>query len=142
MEIRWAIIYFIRSLVEWGKNKKTAVPQQLVNLIKQAHTGQQFATEWHISVGADMREKLCYPLTSEQVEIIKATSYPPQEGEFEYKLSSYKFTANELSGVVLVTIRYRDDLKELDLNFKNVPIRIQCTSKPSKGWRLSSVEYL
>lgn len=140
--ICWVIFLWLRDIPSLRYHRKDIIPQQLVVLVRQAQAGKPFITEWDILVDVGMREKLCYPLTADQVEIIKSTIYQPQESKFEYVLSSYAFNAHELSGTVLVTIRYRDKWNGLDLDFKNIPIRIRCTCKPFDRWKLSSVEYL
>lgn len=138
-----ALYYMIRDIPNEKKYFGHTVPQQLVELVRQAHQGASFSTEWNISVGADMREKLCYPLTPEQVEIIRQTKcYTSPDQYFVYTLQSYKFNDDELSGVVLVTIRYRDEGGKLDLDYRDIPIRLRCGGKPGNGWELLEVEYL
>lgn len=139
--IGYTLYLMLRDIPKWRRWHKETIPQQLVALVRQAHSGLPFCTEFNISVSADMRQQLLYPLTQDQVEIIKSTAYPVQEKKFEYTLSSFKSVDDELSGTVLVNIRYRDDSKELDLSFSDVPITLCCTAKPGDGWKLSAVEH-
>lgn len=137
--------YAVYRIIRDGRRERdffqVTVPQQLVNLVRQAHAGDAFSTVWNISVGADMRERLCYPLTSEQVEIIKNT-LEPDEKHFAYTLQSYTYDGSGISGTVLVTIRYRDNEHNLDLSYTDVPIHISCGGKKGGlGWKVESVDY-
>lgn len=142
-----AIGWWIYNRIHERSEKKyflnVTVPQQLIQLVRQAHAGESFSTEGNISVGADMREKLCYPLTPEQVELIKATSHY-QRKEFSYRLAGYKFTGHELSGTVLATIHFQDDTRNINLDYRDVPIFIQCGGKvrPGYGFQVCAVEHL
>jgi len=140
----WLIYYTIRNFSKEKEYFNTTVPNQLVQLVRQAHAGVSFLTEWNIYVSENMREKLCYPLTLKQVEILKPIKFTPQEGIFEYSLHSYKHKKGmrgELSGIVLVTIQYHDISKNIHINYVNTPIYLRCDSKPGAGWELTHVEY-
>ena len=139
----WYIGYSIRS----AKNRRVygniTVPQQLIRLVQQAQAGESFETEFNIGVGAVMGEKLCYPLTPEQVELIRATPYYDcQWKKFSYRLCEFKKDGKELSGVVLSTIHFQDNSRNINLDYKDVPLRLRCTNRLTKGYRLDSVERL
>ena len=122
---------------------EVTVPNQLVELVRQAQMGEPFQTALDILVGADDRQKLMYPLTQEQVETIRATSmFACQKKEFSCWLKEYRFTGSELSGIVLATIQFQDDAKGIRVDYRDVPIYIRLTGRPGKGWRIDSVEYL
>ncbi len=141
----WRIVWLIRDFGETRKYtrrlEEEIIPKQLVDLVRQAQAGQSFETEWNISVGADMREKLCWPLTPEQVEIIRATPHDQcQEKRLTCYLKSFADDGKKLSGVVLSTIRFRDDSKGIDLDYRSVPLRLVVTRRLDKRPVLSSVE--
>ena len=141
--IMW-IIYLIKGFRESRTFLHVTYPNQLVELVKQAHAGLPFKTVGNISVGADMRQKLIYPLTPELVELIKATSiHDCQWKKFSYKLAEYE-DKEGLSGTVLATIRFQDDSKNINLDYRDVPIRIVCRPKSVKAGRgqyVFSVDY-
>lgn len=122
---------------------EVSVPNQPVDLVRQAQKGESFNTAFDIPVSANERQLLMYPLTQELVESIRTTSiFECQKKEFSYRLTDYKFTADELSGTVLATIRFQDDAKGINLDYRDVPIRIRLKAKPGKGWYIDSIEYL
>ena len=122
---------------------EVTVPNQLVELVRQAQMGEPFQTALDILVGADDRQKLMYPLTQEQVEIIRETSmFACQKKEFSYRLKEYRFTGSELSGIVLATIQFQDDAKGIRVDYRDVPIYIRLTGRPGKGCQIAEIEYL
>jgi len=122
---------------------EVTVPNQPVDLVRQAQMGESFNTAFDIPVSANERQMLMYPLTQELVEIIRTTSmFECQKKEFSYRMTDCKFTGNELSGTVLATIRFQDDAKGINLDYKDVPIRIRLGGRPGKGWRIDTIEYL
>lgn len=140
----WWIVYWIKDIKASRKYLYKTYPNQLVELVKQAHAGLPFKTAGNISVGADMRQKLIYPLTPELVELIKATTYYNcQWKKFSYKLAEYD-DKDGLSGTVLATIRFQDNSRNINLDYKDVPIYIECRPKSLKsggGLEVTSVEY-
>lgn len=139
----WIIYELIRTIKDSRRFKRETLPGQLVQLIQQAHAGQSFDTEFDISVSANDREKLCYPLTAEQVEMIRMTPYHQcQWKKFSYRVSEYKYNGRKLSGIVLVTIRFQDDARNINLDYKNLPVKICLTCKPGEKWYVDSVEYI
>ena len=120
---------------------EVTVPNQLIELVRQAQMGEPFQTALDILVGADDRQKLMYPLT--QVETIRATSmFACQKKEFSYQLKEYRFTGSELSGIVLATIQFQDDAKGIRVDYRDVPIYIRLAGRPGKGWQIDETEYL
>lgn len=137
----WFVVYIVRDVKKQRVYERRTVPQQLVQLVQQAQSGQSFQTQFDFHIGADMREKLCYPLTPEQVELIRTTpSSDCQWKQFSYRLAEYKYNDRELSGVVLSTIRFQDDSRNINLDYKDVPLRICCMHRMGKGYHLDSVE--
>jgi len=146
LTIIWLVVWLIRDAKNVRKFYKETVPEQLIHLVRQAHAGRPFnteLTEFNISVSANDREKLCYPLTPEQVEIIKATpDNKCQWKKFSYRVAEYKYDKGDLSGIVLVTIRFQDDSRNININHQDVPIRICLTGKPGEWPHVDSIEYL
>ena len=141
--IRWGITIAEGIKDSWKFTHKT-FPNNLVELVQQAHAGLPFNTVSNISVSADMRQKLIYPLTPEQVEMIKATSYYNcQWKKFSYRLAEYD-AKDGLSGIVLATVRFQDDSRNINLDYKDLPIYIECRPKSLKsggGLEVTRVEY-
>jgi len=140
----WLIVYLIKDVKATRKFNRETFPNNLVELVQQAHAGLPFNTVSNISVSADMRQKLCYPLTPELVELIKATAYYNcQWKKFSYKLAEYE-DKEGLSGTVLATIRFQDNSRNINLDYKDVPIYIECRPKSVKsgrGLEVTKVEY-
>jgi len=140
----WLIVYLIKDVKATRKFNRETFPNNLVELVQQAHAGPPFNTVSNISVSADMRQKLCYPLTPELVELIKATAYYNcQWKKFSYKLAEYE-DKEGLSGTVLATIRFQDNSRNINLDYKDVPIYIECRPKSVKsgrGLEVTKVEY-
>ena len=140
----WWIVYWIKDIKASRKYLYETYPNQLVELVKQAHAGLPFKTAGNISVGADMRQKLCHPLTPELVELIKATTYYNcQWKKFSYRLAEYD-AKDGLSGIVLATVRFQDNSRNINLDYKDVPIYIECRPKSVKsgrGLEVTKVEY-
>ena len=141
--IRWGVT-IVEGIKGSQKFLHETFPNQLVELVKQAHAGLPFKTVSDISVGADMRQKLIYPLTPELVELIKATTYYNcQWKKFSYKLAEYD-DKDGLSGTVLATIRFQDNSRNINLDYMDVPIYIVCRQKSVKagrGFYVFSVDY-
>lgn len=140
----WMVVSIVREIKEDRKFRKETVPEQLILLLKQAHAGQPFNTRFKIAVTEKDREKLCYPLTPEQVEIIKATPYHKcQWKKFSYRVADHIFKGGILKGTVLATIRFQDDSRGIDIDYKDIPTRIcLICDKPGMGYYIASVEYM
>lgn len=64
------VIMIIRGLRDIHRYMKIELPQQFIQLVKQAHWGQTFHTAWEIEVSDEMREALQLPLTPQQIHTL------------------------------------------------------------------------
>ncbi|MBQ4088593.1 MAG: hypothetical protein IJC56_01750 [Clostridia bacterium] len=118
------------------------MPNQLVKIVRQAHRFERFDTDPPISVGADMRYKLMYPLTVEQAQAIGSNRLV-EEDSIYHKLHSYVWLDSTLSAVVDCRIHYKDSKRGIDLHYDNVQLHIKCAGNPKRaGWEIVSVEHI
>ena len=127
-------LFSLADTIEYRMNKKALSeekferdyhsPRRLVTLVEQAHRHESFCVDPPISVSGEMRQKLMYPLTQEQVLTIYNTKHEPEESYFKYELYSHLYYGTSLSVTVRITIDYRDTANGLDIHFKRVPMRI------------------
>jgi len=117
------------------------LPNQLVKLVKQAQRHESFDTDPHISVGADMREKLRYPLTLEQAQAIGDTGHMAEENSIHCALKSHAYVDDVLCATVIVSIDYRCAAKGIEVHCREVPIYIKCAGNRKRlGLEILSVE--
>ena len=126
----------------WEKRTSKAAQNQILLLVQQAHANMPFNTPWDISVSPQMRTALCSPLTPEQVEVIANCVHTPEKSCFEYHLLRSEWKKHKLSGVVSISIDYKNSISGLDLHFENVLLSVCCSGEPWKGWRVSSVDII
>lgn len=67
-----AVWYTVRMIREHRHFDDEVIPQQLVDLVRQAHAGEPFKTRMGIRVSPEMRDALCLPLTPQQLETMRA----------------------------------------------------------------------
>ena len=140
--IFFTILFLILYYPAWEKKQKKVAQNQIVLLIQQAHANMPFNTPWDISVSSQMRAALCSPLTAEQTEVIANCVYPPEKRCFEYHLLRSEWTKHKLSGVVSISIEYKNSMSGLDLHFENVLLSVCCSGESWKGWHVSSVDII
>ncbi len=122
------------------------VPEQLAELVRQAHGTAPIRTMWDIRVSPEMRDALCAPLTAEQLASIRAA----EEGAFSRSVSSYvvshKHTGDELSGIVQVSLTVRSRYSESELAYPPTKLRIVVSLKEQESdhrrWAVTSVEQI
>lgn len=136
------VLFLILYYPIWEKRTRKVAQNQLLLLIRQAHANMPFDTPWDICVSPQMRTALCFPLTAEQVEVIANCVHPPEKSCFEYKLLRSEWSKHKLSGVVSISIDYKNSISGLDLHFENVQLSVCCTGEPWKGWHVSSVDII
>lgn len=122
------------------------VPQQLAELVRQAHGTEPIRTMWDIRVSPELRDALCVPLTDEQLATIRAA----EEGTFSSSVSCYvvshKHKDNELSGVVQVSVTVSSRYSKSELAYPPTKLRIVVSAKagryPLRRWEVTSVEQI
>lgn len=68
--------YKIMDFSELDAVVSNGAPHQLAKIVEQAHRHERFSTFPPITVSGEMRGRLMYPLTQQQVLDIAATTYP------------------------------------------------------------------
>lgn len=139
-----AVVYTVRMIRDNRHFIDNVIPQQLVTLVRQAHSGEPFTTRMDIQVSPEMRDALCQPLTPQQLETMRAAG----EGVFSRsvfcRLVSSRFKGGELSGVVWVSVKVRSRYSKNDLLFPATELRIVVRHNgrryPMGAWEVVSVE--
>lgn len=122
------------------------VPEQLAELVRQAHGNDAISTMWNIHVSPAMRDALCAPLTDEQLAAIRAA----EEGAFSRSVSCYvvshRHKGGELSGVVQVSVTVRSRYSKSELVCPPTKLRIVVSRNGSQFsnqcWEVASVEQI
>lgn len=120
---------------------KYHLPFQVLKLVQQAHANREFNTEPHITVSAEMREKLTYPLGPSIAAIIGTTEYPVTENDIKYDVAESKYINNDLHVTVSINIDYCDTAKHIDVHYHNILMHIVCSPSKYTGLYISSVEH-
>lgn len=122
------------------------IPQQLAQLVTQAHTGENFKTLWDIKVSPEMRAALCQPLTPEHLGIMQAAETGIVSSSACCYVLSHKYRSNELSGVVKVSVTVHSKYSKTDLIYPDVSLRIvvRLNGKPfpKSRWEVISVDQI
>lgn len=142
----------------WGFGRKTEilqdihnhqhyeVPEQLAELVRQAHGTEPIRTIWDIRVSPEMRQALCAPLTSEELAAIHATEPGVLRSSVSCYVVSHKHKGNELSGVVRVSLTVRSRYSKSELSYPPIKLRIvvRCTTEQYvyRRWEVSSVKQI
>ena len=116
----------------WSDN----FPYQLLKLVQQAQRCEEFDTEPEISVSAEMHEKLVYPLTLQQAQMIGSTDYIVEQDMIYSRLASNWIFDGCFCARIIVNIDYVDSKKGLDLHFHDVALTVKCNTV-----EVVSVEY-
>lgn len=146
------------DILIWGFGRKTEilqdihnhqhyeVPEQLAELVCQAHGTEPIRTMWDIRVSPEMRDALCAPLTPEQLQAIRAA----EAGVFARSVSCYvvshKYKGNELSGIVQVSLTVRSRYSQSEMAYPPIKLRIvvRCTTEQYvyRRWEVFSVKQI
>lgn len=146
-----AAIMTIRGLRDFRHYMKVEIPQQLVQLVRQAHYEEKFQTKWDIEVSDQMRDALLTPLTSQQVQMLRHMKEDICFRSVRCSLLSYKHKGLELSGVVNVSIDIRSRSGQNTYYIPNAKVRVIIRNTGNKNridnningkWYVSSVELL
>ena len=109
------------------------IPHLLLKLVQQAQQFEEFDTDPKISVSADMREKLAYPLTAQQAMMIGSTDYiVEQDMIYSRIVSNWQFDGAHCAKI-MVNIDYVDSKKGLDLHFHDIALTVKCSYNPKRG---------
>ncbi len=115
------IIKAIRTARQFTNHK---VPEQLVQLVRQAHAGQPFQTMWDIQVSPAMQDALQQPLMPELLRALEHTKDDNIRRFVNCTLLSHALKAKELSGVVGVTIDIRSDSGIYDYHVESAKLHV------------------
>ena len=138
-----AILWSIRDIYYHNHYR---IPQQLAQLVTQAHTGENFKTLWDIQVSPEMRAALCQPLTSEHLEMMQASEAGTVSSSASCYVLSHKHRGNELSGVVKVTVTVHSRYSKTDSVYPDAKLRIVVRHNgkpyPKSCWEVVSVDQI
>lgn len=141
------LVYIIKGILNLYHYTKYTIPQQLVQLVKQAHMEQQFQTMWNIEVSDAMRDALRAPLTVQQLEAIFHAKNDITSKSVNCYVVSHKYRGNELSGIVNVSVDILSRSGLHDYHISNVKLQISVSSISNNAqidhkWFVSSVKQL
>ena len=119
-----AVWYTVRMIREHHHFDDEVIPQQLVDLVRQAHAGEPFKTRMGIRVSPEMRDALCLPLTTQQLESMRAAGAGVYSRSVFCRLVSSRYIGGELSGVVHVSVKVHSKYSRNDLLFPDAELRI------------------
>lgn len=140
----------VYNVIKWINKShdyfKGQVPQQLVQLVLQAHQNGPIETMWDIKVSERMRDALCAPLTPEQLATIRAA----EEGVFSRRVScrllSSRWKGRELSGLVQVSVMVHSKYSKTNMFCPETKLRITVSGAGNPGiehrWVVTSVEQI
>ena len=139
-----AVVYIVRMIRDNRHITDNVIPQQLVTLVRQAHSGEPFKTRMDIQVSPEMRDALCLPLTPQQLATMRAAGEGVYSRSVFCRLVSSRFKGGELSGVVWVSVKVHSRYSRNDLLFPDTELRIVVRNNgrkyPMEAWEVVSVE--
>lgn len=140
-------VMILRGLRDIRRYMKVEIPQQLTQLVRQAHLDQPFQTMWNIEVSDEMRDALQLPLTAQQIHSLKQAKDDMISRYVSCDLISYKRKGHELSGVVNVSINIRSHSGKNSICVSDAKLRITIrnTANPKRidnKWFVCSVEHV
>lgn len=121
------------------------VPQQLFQLVRQAHTGKREEMPWDIRMSEEMQTALRAPLTPQQIEMLSQMRDENISTFVSGYVLSYKHKDTELSGIVCVNIDIFSRSGQYNYKFSGVKLRVTVrqVGKPLEGnWAVSSAEMI
>ena len=141
------LVYIIKGILNLYHYTNYTIPQQLVQLVKQAHLEQQFQTMWNIEVSDAMRDALRTPLTVQQLEDILHAKNDIISRSVNCYIVSHKYRGKELSGVVNVSVDILSCSGLHDYHISNAKLQISVSSisnnvQVDHKWFVSSVKQL
>ncbi len=146
------------DILIWGFGRKTEilqdihnhqhyeVPEQLAELVRQAHGTEPIRTMWGIQVSPEMRDALCAPLTAEQLAAIRKADVGVFSRSVSCHVVSYKLRGKELSGVVQVSVTVHSRYSKSERTYPPIKLRIVVVHNgrpfPNERWEVASVEQI
>lgn len=146
------------DILIWGFGRKTEilqdihnhqhyeVPEQLAELVRQAHGTEPIRTMWDIRVSPEMRDALCTPLTSEELAAIRAAEPGVLSSSVSCYVVSHKHKGCELSGVVQVSVTVHSRYSKSERTYSPIKLRIVVVRNgrpfPNERWEVASVEQI
>lgn len=140
--IRYAVIAFIivKGEIELCRYIKQ-IPRQLAELIKQAHSGEEFNTRYNIQVSDEMRLALQAPLTPDQIRSLAENSDDIDGKSVTAYLLNGKNRRGVLSGTVVVSIHIHSKSGLNNYDFEHIRLNLIANyEKETMKWVLTSVE--
>lgn len=146
----WMVILTAYHLVKMVRDMnhftKVEVPQQLVELVRQAHQGGPFETKFGIVVSPAMCDALCAPITPDQLATIRAAGAGVFSRSVCCHLISSSFKGGVLSGMVQVLVTVHSKYSKTDLHYPETRLRIIVRHNgrkyPMGDWFVTSVEQI
>lgn len=136
----------IRGIQESRHYCNYAIPQQLIQLVRQAHLGQEIHTMWDIEVSEVMRPSLCAPLLYEQQQMLRESKDDILSYAVDGYVVSHKYHAHDLTGVVNVSIDITSKSGNWHYQCSNAKLRIVVKYIGEIGfnnkWAVTSVKQL
>lgn len=140
------ILSLIRGIQSTVYYLNYTIPQQLIQLVRQAHLGQPFHTLWNIEADDSMREALCAPLTASQIYRISQMKHDIISYSIDGYVISHKLKSKELTGVVSVSLSVDSRSGACDYKCSKAMLRITVRHIGRPGvdntWVVSAVEQL
>lgn len=146
------------DILIWGFGRKTEifqdirnhqhyeVPEQLAELVRQAHGTGPIRTMWDIRVRPEMRLALCAPLTAEELAAIRTAEPGVLSRSVSCYVVSHKKKGCELSGVVQVSVTVHSCYSKSERAYPPTKLRIVVTHNgrqfPNDCWEVTSVEQI
>ncbi len=138
----FAAYYFFRDSREMRHLAKHVIPDQLAQLVYQAHTGGNFKVQWKVRIDDKMRTALRIPLAPQQIDAM--TCATEDISTFvQCKTVDFKTRAKEISGVVSVTLDITSPSGKYDFHCRDVRLHITLTTRTNlydSPWIVRSVE--
>ena len=140
--IRYAVILFIVITAEIKFHRYIKqIPQQLAELVKQAHSSAEFKTRYNIQVSDEMRLALQAPLTPDQLRSLAENSDDIDGKSVTAYLLNGKNRRGVLSGTVVVSIHIHSKSGLNNYDFEHIRLKLIANyENETMRWILTSVE--
>lgn len=137
-------VSLLKGVKEIWHYRHHTIPQQLADLIRQAHLEVPFRTLWNIEVGPAMQDALRMPLTLQQIAALSQAGDDIIKRSINCHVASHKLKAGELSGIVSVSLKISSHSGTHNYAISKARLRIVVSHIGAPGisnkWIVSSVE--